>query len=76
MVPVPVDLGKWSNVVRNDVVKKVVYIKLVAKVNKIDTCGFVLKTKCDADTSKLENKIPDSSRFAKNTSYNSKTSEL
>ena len=31
---VPVDLSKLSNVVKNDVVKKTVYDKLVAKVNK------------------------------------------
>ena len=29
--------------------KKVVYDKLVVKVNKIDTSGFVLKTKYNAD---------------------------
>ena len=42
---VPVDLSKLSNVANNDVVKKTVYDKLVAKVNAIDTSGFVLKTK-------------------------------
>ena len=45
LVPVPVDLGKLSDVVKNDVVKKKVYNKLVTKVNNIDTSGFVLKTK-------------------------------
>ena len=45
LVPVPVDLSKLSNVVKNEVVKKTVYDKLVAKVNDIDTSGFVLKTK-------------------------------
>ena len=33
--------------------------KLVAKVNNIDTSGFVLKAKYDADKSDLEKKIPD-----------------
>ena len=47
LVPVPVDLGKVSDVVKNDVVKKDVYDKLVTKVNIIDTSGFVLKTKYD-----------------------------
>ena len=37
--------------VRNDVVKKDVYDKLVAKVNNIDTSRFVLKTKYDTDKS-------------------------
>ena len=52
LVPVPVDLSKLSDVVKNDVVKKDVYDKLVTKVNNIDTSGFVLKTKYDTD--KLE----------------------
>ena len=41
LVPVPVDLSKLSDVVKNDVVKKTEYDKLVAKVNEIDTSGFV-----------------------------------
>ena len=34
---VPVDLAKLSNVVKNDVVKKFQYNKLVTKVDNIDT---------------------------------------
>ena len=34
---VPVDLAKLSNVVKNDVVKKIEYNKLVTKVDNIDT---------------------------------------
>ena len=41
LVPVPVDLSKLSDVVKNNVVKKTEYDKLVAKVNEIDTSGFV-----------------------------------
>ena len=41
LVPVPVDLIKSSHVVKNEVVKKIVHDKLVAKVNDIDTSGFV-----------------------------------
>ena len=44
LVPVPVDLSKLSDVVKNDVVKKTLFNKLVAKVNSIDTSAFVLKT--------------------------------
>ena len=43
LVPIPVDLSKLSDVVKNEVVKKAVYDKLVAKVNNIDTSEFVLK---------------------------------
>ena len=46
-MPVPADLSKLSDVVKNDVVKKNVYNKLVTNVNNIDTSGFVLKTKYD-----------------------------
>ena len=45
LAPVPADLSKLSDVVKNDVVKKTVYDKLVVKVNNIDTSDFVLKTK-------------------------------
>ena len=76
LVPVPVDLSKLSDVVKNDVVKKTVYDKLVAKVNSIDTSGFVLKTKYDKDKSELENKIHDTSGLAKKTDYNTKTDEI
>ena len=47
LVPIPADLSKLSNVVKNDVAKKVDYNKLVAKVDHIDTNGFVFKTKYD-----------------------------
>ena len=54
LTPVPNDLAKLSNVVENDVVKKAKYNKLVTKVDSTDTTGFVLKTKYDADNSKIE----------------------
>ena len=49
LVPAPVDLSKLSDVVKNDVVKKTAYDKLVTKVNSIDTSTFILKTTYDAD---------------------------
>ena len=64
-MPVPVDLGKLSDVVKNDVVKKTVYDKLVAKVNNIDTNDFVLKTKYQTDKTELEKKIPDVSNLVR-----------
>ena len=72
LTPVPNDLAKLRNVVKNNVAKMSVYDKLVAKVNNIDTTGFVLKTSYDTDKSDLEKKIsdadkkiPDSSELAK-----------
>ena len=65
LAPVPTDLSKLSDAVKNDVVKKDVYNKLVDEVNNIDTSKFVLKTKYNTDKSKLENKVPDTSGFVK-----------
>ena len=65
LTPVPVDLSKLSDIVKNDVVKKTEYDKLVAKVNNIDSTGFVLKTIYDTDKSDLEKKIPDTGDIAK-----------
>ena len=56
-------MSKISDVVKNDVVKKTVYDKLVAKVDNIDTSDFVLKTKYQTDKTDLENKIPDVSNL-------------
>ena len=63
---VPVDLAKLSNVVKNDVVKKIEYKKLVAKVDNIDTTKFVKKTKYEKDGSDFEDKI---NKIVKNTGY-------
>ena len=65
LVPIPVDLSKLSDVVKNDVVKKTVYNKLVAKVDNIDTSDFVLKTKYNTDKTELEKKIPNVTDFVK-----------
>ena len=65
LVPVPTDLSKLSDVAKKAVVKKDVYDKLVAKVNNIDTSGFLLKTKYDTNKLELENKIPDTSSLVK-----------
>ena len=53
---------KLSNVVKNDVVKKSEYDKLVTKIDNIDTTGFILKTKYDTDKSYLGNKISDAEK--------------
>ena len=65
LAPVPFDLSKLSDVVKNDVVKKTVYDKLVAKVNNIDTCDFVSKTSYNADKTELEKKIHNVTDFVK-----------
>ena len=59
LIPVPANLSKLSNLVKNDVVKKTLYDKLITKVNKIDFRRFVLETNSDTDKSNLGKKIPD-----------------
>ena len=62
-------MSKLSDVVKNDVVKKTVYDKLVAKVNNIDTSDFVLKTKYQTDKAELVKKSPDVADLVKKTKF-------
>ena len=57
LVPVPNDLAKLSNVVKNDVVTKTQFSTLVSKVNSIDTTDFVKKANYDTDKLSSEKKI-------------------
>ena len=70
---VPVDPAKLSNVVKNDVIKKTEYDKLVSKVNGIDNINFASGTKYEKDGSdfedkidKIDKKIPDVTNLFKN----------
>ena len=74
LTTVPVEFSKLSNVVKNDVVKKTVYDKLVAKVDNID--NLVKKTDYNTKVSEIKYKIPDSSSFVKKTDYNTKITEI
>ena len=74
--PIPTDLSKLSNVVKNYVVEKTDYNKLVAKVDNIDICGLVKKTHYNTKTTEIEDKIPDTSSFVKKTDYNTKITEI
>ena len=75
VVPIPVELSKLCDVVKNNIVKNTVYNKLVAKVDNTDTSDFVLQTKYNTDKTELENKIPHTSRLVKKTNYNAKITE-
>ena len=70
LVPIPVDLSKLSDVVKNDVVKKTVYDKLATKVNNIDTNDFILKNKCQTEKTELEKEIPNMILLKKQKSLN------
>ena len=61
--------------VKNNVVKKLEYDKIVVNVNNIDTSGSALKTKYDTDKSDIEIKIPVLAELLKEY-YNAKTNEI
>ena len=62
---VPVDLSKLSGVVKNNVAKKTVYEKLVAKENNIDS-WLVKKLDYNVKVTEIENKIPTISGLTTN----------
>ena len=74
--PIPTDLSKLSDVVKNNVVKKTDYNKLVAKVDNIDTSGLVKKTNYNTKVTEIEDKISDSTSFVKESDYNTKITEI
>ena len=71
--PILAYFSKLNNVVKNDVIKRTVYDKLVSKVNNIDTSHFVLKTNFNTKITELENKIPNTSNLVKKIDYNTNT---
>ena len=74
LVPVPVDLSKLSDVVKNDFVKKTDYNAKLAEIeNKIpDISNLAAKTALNT----IENKIPDTSGLVKKTNYDAKITDL
>ena len=65
-----------SDTVKNDLVKKTAYDKLVANLNNTDTSDFVLKTQYNNEKAELEKKIPNTSCCIKKTDYNTKINEI
>ena len=57
LVSVPVHFSKLSDIVKNNVVKKTEYNKLVTKVDNIDTTNLFKRTKHEKDGSDFEDKI-------------------
>ena len=82
LLPIPVDLSKLSDVVKNDVVKKTEYIKFVTKVDNIDTTNFVKKNKYENGGSDFEDKISEIDKkipdvnLVKKTDFNTKVTEI
>ena len=56
--------------------KKLCITKLVTKLNRIDTSGFVSKTKYNRDISDIEKKISDAEKEISNTSGHPKKTDL
>ena len=56
-----------KKVVKNDVVKKTDYNKLVTKVDNIDTSGLVKKTDYNTKITEIEDRIPNISNLATKT---------
>ena len=75
-----VDISKLSDVVKNDVVKKTEYDKLVKKVNAIqsnDASNLVEKADCNTKINEIEKKITDhnhSSNYITTQKFNRLTS--
>ena len=57
LAPVPNDLATLSNILKNDIVQKTEYDKLVTKADSIDTTKSVLKAAHDKDTLESKKKI-------------------
>ena len=74
LVPVPVDVSKLSDVVKNDIIKKTDYNANITEIeNKIpDISNLATKTVLNT----VENKIPDTSVLVKKTDYNAKIAEI
>ena len=83
LTPAPNDLAKLSNVVKNDVVEKTEYNKLVTKVDNIDTTNLVKKTKYEKEGSDFEDKISKIDKkylmlmvWLKKADFNTKVTEI
>ena len=76
------NLSKQSNIVDTNIVNRIVYDKLVTKINFVkepSTSGLVIKTQYDSDKHGFEKKIadlpkkvPNTSGLVKESDYNSK----
>ena len=73
-MPVPVDLSKLSNVVKNDVIKKTDYNAKITEIENKTPDISNLATKAVLNT--VKNKIPDTSSLVKKNDYNTKITEI
>ena len=78
LVPVPVDLSKLSDVVKNDVVEKYVYNAKMKNIeDKIsDITNLATKTTLNAHTNEVKGEISSITKFATTASLNAKVNEV
>ena len=78
LVPVPVDLNKLRDVVKNDIVKKGVYNAKIKDIeDKIpDITTLASNTNLNAKVNEAKNKIPSIINLATNAFLNAKTNEV
>ena len=75
LVPAPDDLGKLSDLVKNDVVKKDVYnVKNISKIP--DISNLATNNTLNAKMNEVENKRPRITKFATTTGLNAKINEF
>ena len=69
LVPVPVDLSKLSDVVKNYVVKKEVYNAQIKDIEDKtpDITNLAINTTLNAEINEIKNKIPNITNLANNT---------
>ena len=70
------DLSKLSDVVKNEVVKKVVYNAKIKDIKDKNKTPYITNLATIATLTAVENKIPNVSNLVKKTDYNTKVSEI
>ena len=78
LVPVPIDLSKLSDVVKNEVVKKVVYNAKIKDIeDKIpDTTNLATNNTLNAKINEVKNEIPSITNLAVTVALNAKINEV
>ena len=74
LVPVPTDLSKLSNIVKNDVIKKTDFNSKITEIKGkiLDISNLATKTALNT----VENKIPDTSSLVKKNDHNTKITKI
>ena len=70
------DLSKLSDVVKNEVFKKVVYNAKIKDIKDKNKTPYITNLATIATLTAVENKIPNVSNLVKKTDYNTKVSEI